>query len=290
MPPTGNLALELTGVRGNDLNDTARIELFANSGSARYSNRERIQRELTLTGIACSPDPLYRVTVWPTRYRPCQFFIALKEGRTVARKLIFPVQPSKVRGIQAPPYSNLSESLRRIMDRAFYAALDPIRKACLLNLAAKTSATLLGDGRSLLDHLDGLLKIAQDRLLATTHAALEEEAAHSQLFHEASGVLHQPPAGYHRTRSFKTRDAHGSLQLTFFRRGESGDVYTVDADIDEAGGIDHLFEVVRNALTRKTHPYDVREILIAAQGLDPGYSFVFTSQRRNGSSTQGGVA
>ena len=54
------------------------------------------------------------------------------------------------------------------------------------------------------------------------------------------------PAGYRRTRSFKTKDPHGSLQLTCFRSQEAGEDYLVDADIDEA------------------------------QGIDPGYRFLFT--------------
>jgi hypothetical protein len=50
----------------------------------------------------------------------------------------------------------------------------------------------------------------------------------------------------------------------------------VDADIDEAQGLEHLFEVMRNAVRGPTNPYDVREILIAGQRIDPGYRFLFT--------------
>jgi hypothetical protein len=88
--------------------------------------------------------------------------------------------------------------------------------------------------------------------------------------------MHPPPEGYRRRRSYKTKDAHGNLQLTFFRRGESGDDYIVDADIDEARGLEHLFEVVRNRVRGRTNPYDVREVLIAGQAIDPGYRFVLT--------------
>jgi hypothetical protein len=275
MPAAGNLTLQLADVRGNLISDTARIELFAPSASRRYANREPVQGELTLTGIACEPQGLYRVTVSPTRYRSRQAFIALREGCTATRKMVFPVKPGKVRRIRAPQYGELPAQLRNILESSVYVALRPLQVACLLNLAAKTSATLLGDGRSCLEHLDGLLKIQQDRILARTRAAMEEQASQSPLFRRVSGRLHAPPPGYQPSRSFKTRDKHGNLQLTFFRRGETGDDYLVDADIDEARSVQHLFEVARNAVAGRTHPYSIREILIAAQGLDPGYSFLF---------------
>jgi hypothetical protein len=49
----------------------------------------------------------------------------------------------------------------------------------------------------------------------------------------------------------------------------------VDVDIDDAAGLGHVFQVLRNTLTgRPTHPYDIHEILVSYQQLDPGYRFV----------------
>ena len=155
MPSAGNLTLQLADVRGNQISDTARIELSAASASRHYANREPIQGELTLTGIACEPQGLYRVTVSPTCYRSRHAFIALREGRTVTQKLVFPVNPGKVRCIHVPPYDELPAPLRSVVGSSDYGALGPLQAACLLNLAAKTSATLLGDGRSCLDHFGG---------------------------------------------------------------------------------------------------------------------------------------
>ncbi|MFB3779037.1 MAG: hypothetical protein ACE141_15575 [Bryobacteraceae bacterium] len=275
MPAFANLALQLADLRGDSIRDIVRVELAAVSDATRYCNRERVQGELTLTGIACDPNPLYRLTVSPDCYRPRQVFVTLKPGQTVTRELAFPVEPAKVRRVLAPPYEFLPPPLRSILEPAAYAGLRPLQLACLLNLAAKTSATLLGDGRSCLDHLNGIVKIQQDRILARTRAALEEETSQSPLFRRVSGRLHPPPPGYRPARSYKTMDKHGNLQLTFFRRGEAGDDYLVDADIDEARSIQHVFEVARNAIAGRTHPYNVREILIATQGIDPGYSFLF---------------
>jgi hypothetical protein len=78
--------------------------------------------------------------------------------------------------------------------------------------------------------------------------------------------------------SFKSRDPHANLQVTFMRQIDS-DVMWADIDIDEASGFEHGFEVIRNAVVdRRTNPYLVRELLLLAldhQPIDPGYDFVF---------------
>jgi hypothetical protein len=270
------LKLDLTDILDHDLDDHTLIELADTRGSCRYRNQEQVQRTLILDGIPRSPAALYRVRIAPLRYRPRQFFVPLKEGEIASRRIAFPVEPNKVAGIQAPPHSRLAPALQRLLPETTYASLAPLPKACLLNVAAKAAATILGGGAACLDHWVRILSVQQDRLLIRTSTALEEAAALSPLFENADALLHTAPAGYRRTRSFKTKDAHGSLQLTFFQSREAGEDYLVDADIDEAQGLEHLFEVMRNAVTGPTNPYNVREILIAAQGIDPGYRFRFT--------------
>ena len=40
----------------------------------------------------------------------------------------------------------------------------------------------------------------------------------------------------------------------------------MDADIDDAAGLGHVFQVLRNWLTHgATHPYDIHEILVFRQ-------------------------
>ena len=46
-------------------------------------------------------------------------------------------------------------------------------------------------------------------------------------------------------------------------------------DIDDAAGLGHVFQVLRNHLTgNPTHPYNIHQILIAHQHLDPGYRLI----------------
>lgn len=79
--------------------------------------------------------------------------------------------------------------------------------------------------------------------------------------------------------SFKSRDAHANLQVTFMREVVTS-ALAADIDIDESSGIEHGLEVIRNATFRsRTNPYLIHEFLLSAdpinRSLDPGYTFSF---------------
>ncbi len=290
---TATLNLELTTATGTDLNDFVRVELFSIQGSQRYQNNVAIARRLSIQGIDASPTNIYRVLIMPTNYRIMQFFQMLADGQTkTSDPLRCPVDPGRVMDIQAPPFDDLDARLknallnsavprfvdpggRYITGAELYAALGrtPRLKASLLNIATKSAATPLRDGKSCLEHYTGLIRIEQDRFFARTTAALFEEAHNSPLFHSAGEALHDPVPGYRLVGSYKTFDRYGNLQLTF-QRSAAGD-YVVDVDIDDAQGVQHIFQVLRNAVTGPTDPYDIHDILIADQNLNPGYTFVF---------------
>jgi hypothetical protein len=90
-----------------------------------------------------------------------------------------------------------------------------------------------------------------------------------EIFRSVDGSLHHAPAGFVPAGSFKTLDAFGNLQMTFFQGGSS---WRADVDIDDAAGLGHVFQVMRNHFTGDpTHPYSIHQILVAHQHLDPGY-------------------
>jgi len=290
---TGALKLELLDVRGNSIQDHVFLELVSQNKSKHYRNTVFVQREVEIKGIECNQPTIYQVCVWPSNYRPAQFFVTIREGQTTTREPVrMPVDAAAVTGIKAPTYAALDPELQRVLQASdidtepgkkgqeLYDALDPIRKAGLLNIFTKASNTILHDGASCFRHIGGLIRLRGDRFFAATRAAFREEVQNARdIFSEVSNALHHPPDGYTRARSFKTNDRYGNLQVSFFRRGETGDDYLVDMDIDEASGIGHGFEVLRNFVTtHETSPYDIREILIAHQSLDPGYSFQFGEQ------------
>jgi len=118
-------------------------------------------------------------------------------------------------------------------------------------------------------------EIRGDRFFVRVTQELREETKNSiaeGLFHSANESLHHPPAGFDHAGSFKTPDHYGNLQLTFFTDGEN---WVADVDIDDAGGVEHVFQVLRNKFSgQPTHPYNIHEILVGFQKLDPGYRFV----------------
>jgi hypothetical protein len=119
-----------------------------------------------------------------------------------------------------------------------------------------------------------------DRFFAFVDKELREQVKHSVnagLFHSVPEILHHLPdefVGFDHAGSFKTDDHFGNLQLTFFTKGME---WVADIDIDDAGGLGHIFQVIKNHFTNQpTHPYNIHEILMAHQHLDAGYRFNLT--------------
>jgi hypothetical protein len=82
--------------------------------------------------------------------------------------------------------------------------------------------------------------------------------------------------GYHTVSSYKTFDRYGNLQLTLQRKGDTGTDYAADVDIDDAQGVEHIFQVLRNGIEGPTNPYDIRDILLQqSPRVDPEYDYTF---------------
>jgi hypothetical protein len=175
----------------------------------------------------------------------------------------------------------LLESSERVLSfdgkkgKALYDDLDDIRKAGLLNIGAKAGRTSLTNRRTVLSYIDELQEIRGDRFFVRVTKELREETKNSVatgLFHPVDGSLHRPPSGFSSAGSFKTSDHYGNLQLTFFTNNDN---WVADVDIDDAAGIEHVFQVLRNKFSgQPTHPYNIHEILVGYQKIDPGYKFV----------------
>ena len=291
------LKLTLTDAAGQDLNDHVVVDLFSLNSSRQYQAIQRVRRELLIGGIDVSAGRVYRVRVSPANHSIVQFFVTLAEGRITGLAAPVPVDPDKVVDISAGEFASLPPKVRDVLLKAesprfrdgaggylrggdLYAALAPypLLKACFLNVVAKSGKTGLPDGGSCLDHFQGILRLEQDRLFVRTSAALVEETAHSNAFHAVSAALHEPMPGYHVVSSFKTFDRYGNLQLTFQRRGDSGDDYATDVDIDDAQGFEHIFQVLRNAVSGPTNPYAIHDILLQqTPRVDPDYRFLFAA-------------
>jgi hypothetical protein len=305
--PKGNLVVHLSDMAGGLAKGRVEIDLKRVSGSA-GAGGENMEvsvagpvGRLTITGIACQTGPgtMYEVRASMPHHRKYAFFQLIQEDRdnTASDDVEFWVKPGDVKDIQAPAMANLPSTVQTMLDQAtmivdkpedrdlvglsgtaLYKALGPLRKACLLNIAKKASDATTAD--NCLPSFGDLLIVRQDRLFARVAPGLREQLRAAEMFKSAPGALHEPPPGFSPPlESFKSKDPHANLQVTFMTELATGGL-AADIDIDEASGIEHGFEVIRNATFKKrTNPFLIREFMNAADltdhSLSPDYTFTF---------------
>jgi len=278
------LELELLDVKERLLKEQADIMLRRQSTGEHSIVQSKPGKKLKIDGLS---SDVYSVQVDPPSYLAAGAFAMVTPGGG-ALSMTFPVDHRKIKKIVFPAYDKLSADGRRVMaatsklpgfkptlsGRKLYEALDDTRKAGLLNIFAKSSWTALSNGRTVSSYLDKLRELRGDRFHAVVPKELREETKNSALsgvFDAVPEGLHHPPDGFTHAGSWKTPDHYGNLQLTFFSSVDGAD-WVADVDIDDANGLAHVFQVLRNELTnRPTNPFDIHEILIKFQRLDPGY-------------------
>lgn len=282
------LQLELLNVYGKFLGEKVDVILRHQVLSDIKKASANATTKIEISGLRGAPQGLYKIDVDPPSYQYVSQFLNMKASGITRLSLTFPIDPGKVTKVNFQAYAKLADDLRTLLDNSdkvlsfegkkgkdLYDSLDNIRKAGLLNIAVKTGATPLTNGRTVLSYIGKLNEIRGDRFFCAVPKELREETKNSVaegLFHPADQSLHHPPEGFAPAGSFKTPDHYGNLQLTFFMKGDD---CVADIDIDDAAGLEHVFQVVRNKLSgQPTHPYTIHEILVAHQKLDPGYTFV----------------
>lgn len=274
---TGSLQLTLTDLSGSPLQGDIDIQFTptANTGGDRMEVQFPANgaTHFTVSNIECRPGPgtLYRVFIQADKYRPYAFFQQINENAIALspdNEIGLAVLPNKVRGIVPPP---LSPALAAILPNPnFFHQLDAMSQACLLNIFAKASHN--STSRTF-RFVSRLVDLQQDRVFCEVDPAIQNFLTRDERFKSADGVLHTPPAGHEHFGSFKSRDAHANIQYTLFREVATGNILA-DIDIDEASGIEHGFEVIRNMVTKgKTNPFQIHELLLLTE-IDPGYQLV----------------
>jgi hypothetical protein len=290
MARDGKLRLRVVNAYGDFIQEKVEVAL-RNQGvtdQVRLTDLE-VTGEVVIGNLLGPPRNLYLMEIMAPSHQPVRRFVTTASKPNQARLIYLPIDSRRVASVDFPAYEELAEDAKGLLERSgevlgqsghggkdLYLNLDQIRRAGLLNILAKTGRTLLANGRSVLSYLaeepSALLEIRGDRFFATVPKELREEVKHSiadEIFEPVSGLLHTPPKGFSEAGSFKTKDSYGNLQLTFFARGNR---WVADIDIDDANGLEHVFQVLRNAVTgRPTHPFDIHQILLVYQELDSGY-------------------
>jgi hypothetical protein len=232
----------------------------------------------------------YVVKVFPKRHRPvAQFAFPGPDDNPTLVHLFSPLDPEKVRSVTFPPFAGLDPELTRVLGSSrlaglegegegLYGKLSDLQRAGLFNLFSKMHSFAFDDHRTVWSFVDTLFEVRADRVFGNVQVALHDlvrGAADAGRFHPVSSSLHEPPPGYLHAGSFKTDEPYGNLQLTFFGSLASPRTFQVDADIDDAAGLGHAFQVMRNWITKgTTHPYDIHEILAFRQDVTLPYDLV----------------
>ena len=284
MAETGRLELEFRDVHGTRL--TEPVDIFLRHrvlNEQRRADSVDATRTVAIDNLRTEPQGLYILEVRSRSYQPVSRFVTIPASGVRREIVTLPIRADRAQGV-FPKYEELDDRVQGVLERsdrvrghegltgpALYGALSDEAKAGLLNIAKKSLATEFRNGADLLPHVT-LLDIFGDRCFVEVPPALMEQMpdlVDGDFFHPVNGSLHEPPAGFAAAGSFKTRDAFGNLQITFF---QSGVQCRADVDIDDAAGLGHVFQVMRNHLTGDpTHPFNIHQILMAHQHLDPGY-------------------
>ncbi len=239
----------------------------------------------------------YHVQVFPARHRPVGQLVVPSEGPPVNVHLFCPVDPARAKAT-FPGYEDLPEALTAVLDRSTleievtprgpalpvsvagpttWNSLTDLQKAGLLNLYCKMCATPVGR-HTAWHFVQDIYRARGDRIFANVAIDFRDHvktAVATGLFDEVSGRLHDPGVGFTRAGSFKTGESFGNLQLTFFASKDTPLRFRLDADIDDANGVGHVFQVLRNRVKdRDTHPFDIHQLLTFHHLLRPAYDLL----------------
>jgi hypothetical protein len=235
-------------------------------------------RDVRVEGLI--PGQPYIVKVFPTRHRAVgQFAIPRESGDSVVQ-LYAPLDPERVQTVRFPEYDATPADLRTVLECSavegiigtgadLYRSLTDTQRAALFNLFAKMSSFGFDGQRTVWAFVDRVYRVRPDRIFVDVQPALRDlvkGAVAGERFREVSGKLHTPPPEFIEAGSFKTAERYGNLQLSFFSSRNAPLAFKVDADIDDAAGLGHAFQVLRNWVTKgMTHPYDIHQILVFRQ-------------------------
>jgi len=282
---TSRVTLDFKDAHRKPIKDSVRVT-FDNFHLKSLNFRVTLDKfPVTLEDVPAFPTGMWTVFVQPERYRPKTFFLPVPAGATVPCEQFFFLHSSRVRPVFPSAKTIFSDAqfkaLADLLKKSKIGELsgpelytDLIKKknhllaAGLLNLYGRSEAVTLQSGKTVFSQFESLALILQDRIYATTGTDLHSDVLKSvkkKTIDTSDGSLHEFPIPgafemLSKDASFKTPEKAGNLQLTF-AKNEKGKM-AVDADVDEATGIRHAFEVIGHVFTGgRTHPYDIHQIL-----------------------------
>lgn len=270
------LRLQLKDVYGNPLKIPVQVALTNTLTGKKLNLNAQASNEYLIENLAL-PYSVYRIAVASDLHQAETKFVTIRPKKVTDVALVMSVDTSKVTRVEFPSYGSLPEAARQMLTNsknvvnyegqsgeALYRALDNMRRANLLNIIAKAQSMTFPNQQNVLQSIQEIREIRGDRLFALVQKPLRgtiRDSIESGLFKRVSSVLHKPPpqfAKFDNDGSFKSLDTKGSLQITFF---EDEGIYLAEIEIDDTAGT-------------LNHPYNVHQILVGSQKIDPGYRFL----------------
>jgi hypothetical protein len=289
-----DVLVTLRDVFGQPLTDEIEIifkNLDVSSLSLRFTVKMKGEPEpFALPGVAAFPTGRAQVIILPKKYLSKTLFMTVFTGTPNPNHIseVFFVDPGKARptlmDFQDLPSKPYGDDLLRILgeskiNKTAWDGLDKRNRATILNLSAKMLKETTRNGQPVIKQVKNIDKKLLDkknraRIYSNTNdTLLDALRKFPERFKGVSGVLHDFPPGLtpvSQDNSFKSRDEAGNIQLTFAT--DAAGAFLADVDLDDHTGVAHAFDVIQHRLTGDdTDPYNIHQILVFFQGLDPGY-------------------
>ena len=287
-----DVLVSLRDVFGQPIKDEVEI-IFKNLQVGSLSQRFTVKlpggpNPAVLPGVPAFPTGMHQVIIIPKKYRLKIIFLNVFTDVQNLISEVFFVDPDRARPTQVDfqdlPSKPYGTDLLRILkdskiNQSAWDGLDKRNRATILNLSAKMLRETTRTGQPLIGLMKNIDKVLLDkknraRIFSNTDAGLLGALRKfPERFKSVSGVLHKFQPGFapvSQDNSFKSRDSAGNVQLTFAT--DAAGNFLADIDLDDHDGIQHAADVLKHRFSGKdTDPYDIHELLVFFQGLDPGY-------------------
>ena len=284
----GKLNLKVLDVYGDPIAEPIDIFLDNRTLTDKQAIHGARGKSFTIPNLHRTPEGVYSVEVDAPSYCGVKLLTRIPASGNGDLTVTLPVNKDRITGVTFPLFATLDGDTQRVLNASvatlgvagqsgedIYSGFDNLRRAGFLNLMAKAKRTRFTDNSKVVEYIDQITEQLGDRMFALVKPDLHAETVNSLPegeFHEVPDLLHTPSPGFEAVDSYKTPDLYGNLQVTFSQ--DATGQWAADMDIDDAQGFEHFFQVVNN-IGGATHPYNIHEILVAKQELDPGYRFQF---------------
>jgi len=295
MSGLGNLVIDLVNGYGERIDDVVDISVrhtVLHDGN-RDISKYHFKQPISLSNMPAG-DGSYLVTITPKRYETTGYTVLLSDGETATMTIPLPMKPKEVKSAKFPDYDKLPDHLKTVLGESvnvwkdcedpnagtygslqgkdLYQQMGQISKAGMLNICAKMMDVKFKNGKDVFSYINSITRVQGDRFYALAEEEIKTAASDGlKSFHPDFDAAHTPPSEYIRAGSYKTYEAYGNLQLTFFE-GKDGSKYLVDIDIDDAQYLEHVGQYVSHKITHgRTDPYKIHEVLRIGQDIDPLY-------------------